>query len=515
MLPLSLAQFSAAIADLQALPMPPNLLDPGWQGVQVYRDLIDAGRGSPEVAPFLERVPLPDLRMGLYPETVRKSLKGLEIGLGRRTESMPPWKDVDRCLRRDGITRTFLGDGSTLTSVDPAALEALYAPPVDVSGPASSRDDVIRRASQSHFIERWIPFADYHNAVSVSQGAQEQIPEEADLDLYARLCAGAGHFLSHEMKEDPLSLFMELGTVLSLCQFLQDRWLEFVLSYCRWKNVELPSSTAQNLYDNWSDGALADGDFGAFVDASHVRDLKDLSAISSRITLALRRETDSNPGLIKTLASHLHGMRCVIPDRLVNGLFTLSLPGFHHYLETALDWNAIRSWRGPCEQYEYSPVEYGWLDSLLHYLELGPKDVVYDLGSGYGHMVFYMAAVTSAQVRGIEIVPDRYYASLETLKRLRFDNVRFYSGNVAETHLGDGNIFIIFNSFSPDTLVQVAEKLRDEARRRPIRVVSIGNSNYVLPVLQDWLPLKTVLYHSPAAINPDRTIMIFGPYDGD
>jgi len=78
--------------------------------------------------------------------------------------------------------------------------------------------------------------------------------------------------------------------------------------------------------------------------------------------------------------------------------------------EPRIDYSALKARYGQ-EQYLYEGLHYRVVSEMLRILNLGRETVFYDLGSGYGRILFWAALFTPAQCRGIEIVPERVAAA--------------------------------------------------------------------------------------------------------
>ncbi|NJL73322.1 MAG: hypothetical protein HC888_18195 [Candidatus Competibacteraceae bacterium] len=149
-------------------------------------------------------------------------------------------------------------------------------------------------------------------------------------------------------------------------------------------------------------------------------------------------------------------------------------------VEGALDLAPVRDRHG-YEQYGYDGVGYHKVGWAYHHLRPTPADVVYDLGCGYGRVLFYGALATEAGFfRGIELVEARWRAGCAVRERLGLVNVELVLGNVLDQDLSDGTIFFLLNAFSNATLERVAVQLERVAQRKPIRIVSVNWSNLYL-----------------------------------
>jgi predicted RNA methylase len=125
------------------------------------------------------------------------------------------------------------------------------------------------------------------------------------------------------------------------------------------------------------------------------------------------------------------------------------------------------------ELFEYHGLGYADIRWIIHALQLTERDVVYDLGAGYGRFVIYGALVSPAKFKGIEIVRERAAHIARARARLRLRNACVAAENAAAADFTDGTKFYLFSPFFTPTLRAVARKLETCAAKRPITVVAI------------------------------------------
>lgn len=145
------------------------------------------------------------------------------------------------------------------------------------------------------------------------------------------------------------------------------------------------------------------------------------------------------------------------------------------------------------EQYEYQGTPYEFIADFLHVLDLGPEDVLYDLGSGYGRIPLYAALTTNCgKCKGIEIVPERVRISQNAARALLLLNVDFIQDNVQDYDFSDGTIFFLFNPFTWQTLEKVGEKFKKIVAQRKIQIVTWGGPSVAYLERQHWLKRRLV-----------------------
>ena len=142
--------------------------------------------------------------------------------------------------------------------------------------------------------------------------------------------------------------------------------------------------------------------------------------------------------------------------------------------ERALERRVVYKGGGGKNVRRYGSTGFEVIRNVLLRLGLQRRDVVYDLGSGYGRFVVYAAAVTEAVVKGVEIVPERAAFSLRLLNELMLTNASVEVKDIRETDIGDGNVFFINCLHGGEFITAVGNKLSEVAKRREVRVVAVG-----------------------------------------
>jgi SAM-dependent methyltransferase len=93
----------------------------------------------------------------------------------------------------------------------------------------------------------------------------------------------------------------------------------------------------------------------------------------------------------------------------------------------------------------YQPTPRRAVRMMLRWAEVGPTDIVYDLGAGTGAIVFRAARIYRAQVLGVEVEPLRY---LILWARRRFganrDRIRLVWGNLFRLDFHEATVVTAF-----------------------------------------------------------------------
>jgi len=149
----------------------------------------------------------------------------------------------------------------------------------------------------------------------------------------------------------------------------------------------------------------------------------------------------------------------------------------------------------------YEPTYRAAVDAMLRYAEVGPNDVVYDLGAGTGAIVFRAARAYRARVVGVEIEPIRALI-LRLRRRLGpfSDRITLVWGDFFHLDFREATVITAF--LWPGAMARLRPKL--EAELRPgSRLVSHCHE------VPGWTPLRhdpetdVYLYRWPDARDPE------------
>src|ERR1700693_5530178 len=176
-----------------------------------------------------------------------------------------------------------------------------------------------------------------------------------------------------------------------------------------------------------------------------------------------------------------HASACSLDDKRLDRVLGIR----EIKIERALDASKlIREFEN--ERLMYSPTPYDVIRKAMKALNPGSRDTFYDLGAGYGRVLFYGALTHSATFRGIELVQDRVQEANRVKRALALSALDFRQGNAQSADFSDGNIFFLFNPFFLEVLSVVGLRLRRIATHRQIQIASVANSNLYFAG-QSWL----------------------------
>lgn len=142
-------------------------------------------------------------------------------------------------------------------------------------------------------------------------------------------------------------------------------------------------------------------------------------------------------------------------------------------------------------------TDYMKIKRIFNLLSLNKNDVFYDLGSGYGRVIFYGSLnYPETTFKGVEFVHERVKAANKITRRHQIKNAQFIARDVLQQDLSDGTIFYIFNSF-PSIMPEVLKNLKKVAGTRTIRIVAVGRTALELKHV-DWLKVESRLERNSA-----------------
>jgi SAM-dependent methyltransferase len=103
------------------------------------------------------------------------------------------------------------------------------------------------------------------------------------------------------------------------------------------------------------------------------------------------------------------------------------------------------------------------IHQMMKMAEVGPEDVVYDLGCGDGRIVLVAAMRYHARAVGIEIDPLRYlWCQFLITILFQRKRIRIIFGNLFNKNLSEADVVVCY--LMPDALAKLENKLKKELR---------------------------------------------------
>jgi predicted O-methyltransferase YrrM len=137
----------------------------------------------------------------------------------------------------------------------------------------------------------------------------------------------------------------------------------------------------------------------------------------------------------------------------------------------------------------YQPTPARHIFRLIRLSALSSADVFIDLGSGLGHVAMLIGICTGARCVGIEQEEEYVACAQRCASKLNLRRVTFLNQDACAADLSAGTIFYLYTPFLGTLLDTAIERLRQEARKRAIHVLSLGPCTAVL-ARAPWLEAR-------------------------
>lgn len=129
------------------------------------------------------------------------------------------------------------------------------------------------------------------------------------------------------------------------------------------------------------------------------------------------------------------------------------------------------TWQGACEgRYAYAS-SMARLKRFYDHMLPTKCDVVYDLGSGYGHSLFYGALkFPDVSFKGVEFVCERVMRSNQIVNCLELKNIQFYTKDIRDFDFSDGTVFYLYSPFTREIKIETFNRLIKLGQEKKIRL---------------------------------------------
>ena len=132
---------------------------------------------------------------------------------------------------------------------------------------------------------------------------------------------------------------------------------------------------------------------------------------------------------------------------------------------------------GPLQSSEMVPYQPTPVRHILHLIaacRFSSDDILVDLGSGLGHVPLLVSILTGIRTLGVELQQDYVASAQEAARNLNLRLVRFAAEDARTTDLSSGTVFYMFTPFTGSILADVLDRLRQQSKKRPIRICTLG-----------------------------------------
>jgi len=144
------------------------------------------------------------------------------------------------------------------------------------------------------------------------------------------------------------------------------------------------------------------------------------------------------------------------------------------------------------------------LDAVDH-IQLKSEDVFYDLGSGLGRVVILAHLATGVKARGVEINPIPNDRARRSAAQLGLAEVEFINADVRQADYSEGTVFFMYTPIKESIFHEMFSKLEHEARRRQIRLCTLGPCTEWV-ASQPWVKTPVANLEDPFKVIPFYSI---------
>lgn len=173
----------------------------------------------------------------------------------------------------------------------------------------------------------------------------------------------------------------------------------------------------------------------------------------------------------------LAGLAFDASDEIASGVLQLRSPTRHKLLPSP-------------EMVFYQPTPARHILRFVELSALAPGDVLFDIGSGLGHVPMLASILTGAHCAGIELDADSVASARECASSLGLYRVRFVEEDARDADFSAGTVFYLYTPFSGTILEAVLAKLRRESETRSIRIGTLGPCTLAV-AREPWLTSGT------------------------
>ena len=122
----------------------------------------------------------------------------------------------------------------------------------------------------------------------------------------------------------------------------------------------------------------------------------------------------------------------------------------------------------------YQPTPARVILRLIDVLRPSKDDLLYDLGSGLGHVPILVNLLTGIRTCGIELQDAYYRYSVECLDKLALPDTTFIHADARDADYSAATIFYLYTPFQGEILQQVLRQLQAQSAGRAIRICAYG-----------------------------------------
>lgn len=162
----------------------------------------------------------------------------------------------------------------------------------------------------------------------------------------------------------------------------------------------------------------------------------------------------------------------------------------------------------PPEMVFYQPTPARHIVDGIRRAAIASHDVVLDIGAGLGHVPMLVNVLTGARAMGVEREPAYVASAMDAVRALGLGNVSIVEGDARDADLSTANVFYLFTPFVGTILRDVAAKIEQQARQRPVRIVTLG------PCSRTFARMRWLRSDDPVPTAVDRIVVFHATFGG-
>jgi len=142
------------------------------------------------------------------------------------------------------------------------------------------------------------------------------------------------------------------------------------------------------------------------------------------------------------------------------------------------------------EQVFYQPTPVRHMLAMIGGTKISSEDVLVDFGSGLGQLCITASILTGARTIGIEIEEAYARCAQMCAQNLALSRVDFICVDARQADLSTGTVFHLYTPFTGSILRTVLDRIREQAKTRPLRISALGPCTEVV-AQESWLEADT------------------------
>lgn len=135
--------------------------------------------------------------------------------------------------------------------------------------------------------------------------------------------------------------------------------------------------------------------------------------------------------------------------------------------------------RKASEIYAYGETPLSSFEEIVDQCEIGPQDIVYELGAGRGRLCFWLNAFIGCRVVGIEYIPEFVQKAQDIQKKYQLQHLEFICEDMLKANIDDATVVYLYGScLEDDAIAVLVEKFAKLPKGTKIITTSYSLAEY-------------------------------------